>query len=301
MLIATAVVLVLNASIAQYTLDDDDKLLLDLELSTLLLSGLFLAAFCASGVLTREIENKTVLTVISKPVSRPVFVIGKYVGLFAALCVAFYLYFLVFVLCVRNGTMSYASDPWDAPVLIFGFGAVLLGLVVAAFCNYFYHKEFSTFAIVLVTGMLTVGVLLTGIFDPHWEVIPFGSSLIGGQVVIAAYLVLLILMMIAAVALAAATRLGQLMTLVVCTGVLGLGIIADSVFGVHEEESVFAAVAYWATPNIGPFWIIDGLIADSVDTAVPARYVLYATAYAVLITTGILSLGVAMFQRREVG
>ncbi len=84
-LFVTAAMLILNVSLAGFTLDDDDKLLLDLGLSTLMLSGLFLSAFSAAGVLSREIENKTVLTVISKPVSRPLFILGKFAGLIAAL------------------------------------------------------------------------------------------------------------------------------------------------------------------------------------------------------------------------
>src|SRR3972149_2942165 len=119
-LLATAGMLILNVSLAGFTLDDDDKLLLDLGLSTLLLSGLFLSAFSAAGVLSREIENKTVLTVISKPVSRPVFILGKFAGLMAALLIAYYLCTLVFVLTIRHGVLQSSSDPWDAPVLTFG-------------------------------------------------------------------------------------------------------------------------------------------------------------------------------------
>ena len=101
-LLVTALLLILNVSLAGYTFEDDDKLLLDLGLSTLLLSGLFLSAFSAAGVLSREIENKTVLTVISKPISRPLFILGKFAGLMAALVVAFYLSFLVFLLAQRQ-------------------------------------------------------------------------------------------------------------------------------------------------------------------------------------------------------
>lgn len=301
MLIATVMFLVLNVALSAFTLDDDDKLLLDLELSTLLLSGLFLAAFSAAGVLTREIENKTVLTVISKPVGRPAFLIGKFVGLFGALAVAYYICFLVFVLCIRHGVLQNSADPWDAPVLCFGGGAAALALVVAAFCNYFYHKEFPTLAIALVTGLLTIGVLLTAVLDEEFNAIPFASNFVGGQVIIAAYLVLLILMMMAAVAVAAATRFGQLMTLVICLAILGLGVIADNLWGHYEETSLLAAVAYRATPNVGPFWIIDGLISDSPEAAVGVRYLLYTTSYAILITVGVLSLGIAAFQTREVG
>jgi len=300
-LLATAVLLVLNVSLAAFTLEDDDKLLLDLGLSTLLLSGLFLSVFSATEVLHREIENKTVLTVVSKPVSRALFILGKFAGLLAALLVAYYLSFLVFVLAQRHGVLQNASDPWDAPVLTLGVGSVVLSLAAAAFANYFYSKDFPTTWIAFFTPMLTAAVLLVARFDEHWEPIPFGSNFVGGQVVIAAFLVLLIVVVTAAVALAASTRFGHLVTLVLCTVVLGTGIVSDYAFGRHQEASKAAAFAYHALPNLGPFWVIDGLYAESEATVIPLRYVLYTTSYAALITVGILGIAIAAFQKREVG
>lgn len=300
-LLTTALMLVLNVSLAAFTLGDDDKLLLDLGLSTLLMSGLFLSAFSASGVLSREIENKTVLTVISKPIGRPIFVIGKFVGLFMALFVAFYLSALVFVLSLRHGVLQNSSDPWDGPVLVLGVGSLCVSLAVGGFCNYFYGKDFPTMVVAVMTPLLTVSVLLVGKFDEHWNVIPLGSNYVGGQVIIAVALVFLIVMFTAAVAVAASTRFGQLMTLVICIAVLGMGIITDYALGQHAESSVLAAIAYRMTPNVGPFWIIDGLQAGSEKTAVTFKYVVYVTCYAVLLTTGILSIAVVSFQKRELG
>jgi len=300
-LLTTAGLLILNVSLAGFTLDDDDKLLLDLGLSTLLLSGLFLSAFSAAGVLSREIENKTVLTVISKPVGRPLFILGKFAGLVSALVVAYYLSFLVFVLAERHGVLQTSTQPWDAPVLAFGFGSLLLAFVAAGFCNYFYGTDFPTSAIAFIAALLTVSVLLVAKLDKHWAVIPFGSKFVDGQIVFAAYLVFLVILVTSAVAVAASTRFGQLMTLVICTGVLGLGIISDYAFGQYEQGSALAAVAYRAVPNVGPFWIIDGLTSGSEKTAVTWTYVLYTTGYALLLTTGILGIAVAAFQKREVG
>ncbi len=300
-LLTTALLLILNVSLAAFTLGDDDKLLLDLGLSTLLMSGLFLSAFSAAGVLSREIENKTVLTVISKPIGRPIFVLGKFAGLFAALLIAFYLSALVFVLTIRHGVLQNSSDPWDGPVLVLGLGSLFVSLVVGGFCNYFYDKDFPTMVIAVMTPLLTASVLLVGKFDERWEVVPFGSNYVDGQVIIAVALVLLIVMITAAVALAASTRCGQLMTLVICTGVLGLGVIADYALGQHAESSMLAAIAYHVVPNVGPFWIIDGLQAGTEKTAVTFKYVAYVTCYALLLTTGILSIAVAAFQKRELG
>ncbi len=301
LLLVTAALLVLNVSLAAFTLDDDDKLLLDLGLSTLLLSGLFLSTFSAAGVISREIDNKTVLTVISKPIARPVFILGKFSGLLAAMIVAFYLSFLVFVLAERHGVLQTSSQPWDAPVLAFGFGSLFVAVVAAAFCNYFYGTDFPTAAIGFVALLLTASVLAVGKLNEKWEVIPFGSNYVHLQIVIAAYLVFLAVMVTTAVAVAASTRFGQVMTLVICTAVLGLGVISDYAFGQHAQTSTLAALAYSVVPNIGPFWVIDGLTVASEKTAVPGLYVAYVTAYAALITVAVLGIAVAAFQKREVG
>ena len=142
-LIATTALMILNVSLAAFTFEDDNKLLLDLGLSTLLLSGLFLSAFSASGVISREIENKTVVTVVSKPVSRPLFILGKFAGLLAAIGVAYYLLTLVFILCVRHGVLQNSTDPWDGPVLVLGIGAVVVSLIGGAAANFLHSKHFA--------------------------------------------------------------------------------------------------------------------------------------------------------------
>jgi hypothetical protein len=149
--------------------------------------------------------------------------------------------------------------------------------------------------------MLTVSVLLVAKFDEHWDVIPFASNFVGGQILLAVYLVFMMIMITAAVALAASTRFGQLMTLIICTVVLGLGVIADYAFGQHAAESDLAATAYYTVPNMGPFWVIDGLYAGTEKTTITFGYVGYVTTYAALLVVGILSIAVIAFQRREVG
>jgi len=300
LLLATAAMLILNVSLAGFTLEDDDKLLLDLGLSTLMLSGLFLSAFSATGVLTREIENKTVLTVISKPVGRPLFILGKFTGLLAALTLAFYLSCLVFILAQRHGVLQNSTDPWDAPVLALGFGSLALSGIIAAFCNYSYGRDFPTTFMVVFAPMLTLAVLVVAKFDEHWEVIPLGSNFVGGQVIFAAYLVWLMVLLTSVVAIAASTRLGQVATLVTCTVFLAVGISSDYAFGQHIEQSYWAAGAYRIIPNMGLFWVIDGLSAGKAEATVPVSYIVYATGYTALFTLAILSVAIGSFQRREV-
>lgn len=297
LLLATAMLLVLNIFLSGFTLEDDDKLLMNVGLSTILLSGLFLAAFSATGVLTREIENKTVLTIVSKPISRPVFLAGKYLGLMAAQFVAFYISFLIFTLCMHHKTLQYSSDPWDWPAIILGGGSLILGLSLAGAANYFYGKEFSSTAIAFLVPLLTLGTFATSLFERD-VFLDLSTGLIDGQVLLAAIHLLFAIMIIAAVALAAATRLGQVMTLMTCAVVLVAGFLSDWMLGQYREESIVAAVLYVIVPNINFFWVVDAITAD---VQVPLTYFLYTAPYTLLTVTAILLIGVALFQRREVG
>ena len=77
----------------------DNKLLLDIGLATVFVCGMLLAAFVATAVISREIERKTVLTVVSKPVPRPVVVVGKYLGVAGAMLVAVLTMLLFLLAC----------------------------------------------------------------------------------------------------------------------------------------------------------------------------------------------------------
>jgi ABC-type transport system involved in multi-copper enzyme maturation permease subunit len=169
LLLGAQALLVLNLGIAAYTFFEDDKLLIDLGLSTMFLAGLFLAAFTASSVFSREIENQTVLTVLSKPVARAAFVLGKYLGVLAALGIACVIWALVFLLTVRQQVMSAASDPFDQPVIIFGLLALFLSVGLAVWGHYFYGWTFVSTLVAAELPLLLLAYALVLCFDKQWR------------------------------------------------------------------------------------------------------------------------------------
>lgn len=297
-LLVTTLLLVLNVGISGYTLEDDNKLLKDLGLSTLLMSGLFLAAFSAAGILSREIDNKTVLTVISKPVGRPLFVLAKFLGLAGALAVAFYLTGIVFLLTMRHQVLETVRDQFDMPVILFGGGAILLAIGLAAFCNYLYDMQFSSLVVALAVPLMTLGIALVALISPTWQIQQFGKDFIDGQLVGAAALVFAMVMILTAVAVAASTRFKEVMTLTICLVVLLVGLVSDTMFGQHQATSVAARIGYWVCPNLAFLWVTDALTANNPITL---YYVGLAGGYAALLVVAYLAIGVAAFQRREIG
>src|SRR6059058_5001425 len=65
----------------------ESKIIVDLGLSAMLLFGAFIAIFVGVGLVYKEIERRTLYAILSKPVTRAEFIIGKYLGLFLTLLV----------------------------------------------------------------------------------------------------------------------------------------------------------------------------------------------------------------------
>ena len=70
-----------NTILPFFSLGEDIKMLKDCGLSTILISGLLLAIWTSSTSIASEIEGKTAMTLLSKPITRRQFVVGKYIGI----------------------------------------------------------------------------------------------------------------------------------------------------------------------------------------------------------------------------
>ena len=79
------VVLLLNFVLPFFSLGEDVKMVKDCGLATILITGLLIAVWTASTSVADEIEGKTAMTLLSKPINRRQFVLGKYIGILQAI------------------------------------------------------------------------------------------------------------------------------------------------------------------------------------------------------------------------
>lgn len=222
--------LVLNLSLSAFTMEDDNKFLIDMGMATIFMCGLLIAAFTATSVLSGEIENKTVLTVVSKPVGRPLFIVGKYMGVSSAIIVAAVILSCAFLLTVRHEVRQTATDDADWPVIIYGLAAVLLGVGIGVWGNYFYGWVFSSttvIALLPLSVLAWVGVLHTG---KEWVFQGPGVDF-RPNIMMALAALYMALMLMSAIAIAASARLGQVMTIFICVLVFAIGLLNDHLFG----------------------------------------------------------------------
>lgn len=255
------IALVLNLNLSAFTLDDDNKFLLDMGLATIFLCGLLIAAFVATSVLTREIANRTVLTVVSKPVGRPLFIFGKYVGVSTAIFVATTILSCAFLLTLRHSVMQTARDEIDLPVVLYGVGALVLSVGIGMWCNYFYGWVFTSTTVGALFPLSIAAYVLVLFTSPEWQ-IQFFVVDFQFQVLLALFAMMLALLIMSAVAIAASTRLGQVMTIFVCILVFVLGLMSNHVFGRQAYDADVLAQITEVSTEYDP----DGDFSDDDDT-----------------------------------
>jgi len=159
----------LAPSLTGWTLDDDDKLLRDIGLSTLLIQGLFLSCFAASTVINAEIEDKTVLTSAAKPISRSGFILGKYLGILGAVILAHYLAGIAFFMIMRHGVMQTSAQKVDMTVWVFGPGMMVLVLIAAGIMNYVWDYRYLPTVLALAVPVATFGAAILLVIDRDWK------------------------------------------------------------------------------------------------------------------------------------
>ena len=73
--------------IGQLTAGQDVKIIKDLGLAATSIFGLFIAVFIGIGLVSKEVERRSIYSLLAKPIERYQLVLGKYAGLVLTLAV----------------------------------------------------------------------------------------------------------------------------------------------------------------------------------------------------------------------
>jgi ABC-type transport system involved in multi-copper enzyme maturation permease subunit len=131
------------------------KIIVDLGLSAMLLFGVFIAIFVGVGLVYKEIERRTLYAILSKPIGRGQFLLGKYLGLCLTL--------LVNVLIMGVGVslaLVYVRRGWDP--LVFKIWPAILLIYIELMIVTGVALLFSTFSSPALSALLTFFVFIIG-------------------------------------------------------------------------------------------------------------------------------------------
>lgn len=154
--------------LGQLTAGQDVKIIKDLGLAATGIFGLFIAIFIGIGLVSKEVERRSIYSLLAKPLSRPQFIAGKYAGLVLTLAVNVAVMSLA--LYAVLGYMTWVESPefkaaWDAP----GMDPALLTAILLIFVELMLVTAvalfFSTFSTPLLSAALTFGIYVAGHFN----------------------------------------------------------------------------------------------------------------------------------------
>lgn len=138
--------------IAQLQMGDSGRIYRDVGLSAIAMFGALIAIFVGINLVYREISQRTVYTLLAKPVRRWEFLLGKYFGLLSLLAIEVGL----MAVCFFGLLLFKGSEA--PPELFLAVGLIWIELALVTAVAMF----FSSFTTPYLAGMFTVALWITG-------------------------------------------------------------------------------------------------------------------------------------------
>ena len=163
-------ILMMGASylLGQLTAGQDYKIVIDLGLGAMSVFGLFIAVFIGIGLVSKEVERKSIYALLAKPIHRYQLVLGKYAGLIITLLVnisimAVGLYLVMYYVASQfPPEFIAASDvPPGDPRILKAVVLIVVELAVVTAIALF----FSTFSTPIMSAAFTFALWVAGHFS----------------------------------------------------------------------------------------------------------------------------------------
>ncbi|HUK91479.1 MAG TPA: ABC transporter permease [Blastocatellia bacterium] len=144
--------------VSQLSVAQESKFIADLGLAAMLVFGALIAIFVGVGLVYKEIDKRTIYNMLSKPVHRHEFILGKYLGLCVTLainCAVMTGGTVLALMYVNGGRSHLAVSVLPAAYLIF----LELSLLIAV------ALLFSSFTTPLLSSLFSFAVYVVGQFS----------------------------------------------------------------------------------------------------------------------------------------
>ena len=142
----------LSVLLADLSITEHHKVIADMGLAAINLIGVIIAMFVGISLVNKEIERRTIYTIMARPISRTFFILGKYLGLALTLFVNMAIMMAVFLATLWLYHVPIERSLFQAVELI--FVEILVVTAIALF--------FSTFTSTTLSAIFTLGLYVIG-------------------------------------------------------------------------------------------------------------------------------------------
>jgi ABC-type transport system involved in multi-copper enzyme maturation permease subunit len=165
----TILLVVASLVVGRIAVGQEAKIIIDLGLSAMTVFGVLIAILLGIGLVSKDIENGAIANVLSKPVRRSEFILGKYFGL----CLTLFLSsaataaaIAVALVYAQGGVAAAQLRLWPAAWLIFLELAIITAVTLL----------FSCFSSPALSALFALLIFLIGRWSPDLKLLAETSS-----------------------------------------------------------------------------------------------------------------------------
>lgn len=289
LLVFALLIMASSGIVGELTISARERIISDLGITSINFFGLLIAIFVGIGLVYNELDKKTIYTIVTKPIDRHQFLIGKYLGLlltiyinilimvFFFLAVIYYQGYMDFDVMSKSLWVQQANGEWAAPTILSYMMYYVKAIVFSL------GKAFGTLTL-LYHSPLTEGILLVVFYGCLELAIITGFAILYSS-------------------FSTPTLSALLTVLTFIIGRLNADIIvfADRMkergfeTSAQKMKYIFAWIAAHVTPNL---WLFNRRTSLAVDN-VEVRLEIYPILYGVFYSAAILYLAVHIFRKRN--
>lgn len=289
-------VIVLSPFFTMFAFYDTNRLLIEMGMASITVMSLVAVSLTASHSIHSEIKRKTALLILTKPVSRFSFLMGKYIGVIACGSIIIFFHSMLLMMVIRMGAPETAAYIVDGPCV----GAIIciffFSLIYAFYQNYFNHKNFSSQAI---KSAIFVGIfffLLVGLFSRQWAIESYWKDF-SAELLKGLFLILLCMFVLSGFTVLLSAFVGKDSNLIITFSIFFSGLLSDRYLGVMQDNNFFIQTAYRLIPNFHIYLVSDTIVFQRY---IPISYLFNSIFYTVMFLGGLFALSIVLFDRKEI-
>lgn len=280
---AAGAVLLFSLALAELSLDQQRRVVLDIGLASISLFSVVMAVFLGSSLLYKEIERRTLYVILPKPIRRHEFLIGKYLGITLTAT--------VFV-CIMGAIQLWVTSIQAEAAALFVIGAPIALLAILGGAMW---RSSDRTAVVPPWSAFALIVTALVASTTDVELMPLLASLllIAGEIIL-----------LSAVAMLFSSFSTPFMTGAFTVGVWLVGRSADDMSSISsralspEIEGLLHGLA-WVVPNFDLFVPHPRALMEASTALSPAGYVASTMAYGMVYAAVLIGAACGVFAKRD--
>lgn len=281
-------------SFTSFNLGNGSELLRSNLLSTLLVGGVFYASLSSTNLIQKELQQKTILSLLTRPVSLYQIYLGKLLGTFSLLALFTWLLASMCWFSLVIGTPDTASTKLNFTPIVCLCPTLIIGAVIAIALNYSAGINIISFLYGWWAAATPVIIFVVILLSPSFE-LPTPASSTSLEFIKATLLIHLMLMVIASFAISIGTITAPLTNLLLSIAFMFIGLMSP---GLEQ----FSAAHQWlhfptqTLPDFHVFWTAEMI---SLGHSITIDLIAMASSYAIGMIISFSSLGLYLMMRKD--